>query len=284
MAKEILETNEESVEEIPNSFDKPKEWSLHDKLFSKVNILWLFHQKPELNDEQKRVLQWQIERFVKLMWVEPVMESNELSLLPKWTLIHQTDFNKEEDFEKLKNIASTWIITWQAFWVPEADQETYYCADFLRVRKDCKIKERRLKRRFSKSKLLMPMMGVWFDVKDAISFIITPNEKMRELSSYDCYNDDENWKFVKTFVNEKWLPLKYGDSSPCFFGLLSDFQNWWDLQTNIWSSILFWVPSNFITWIVCWEDVVKDKEKILFLKDTFPGRVLYDKEWNVINI
>ena len=66
--------------------------------------------------------------------------------------------------------------------------------------------------------------------------------------------------------------------------LHSDIINWWDFQTNIWSSILFWVPSNFITWIVCWDNVVKNKEKLLFLKDTFPGRALYDKEGNVINI
>lgn len=278
MAKETLNLNEDYIGTVQDgSFNNPKEWTLYHKLFSVIKLQELFDWTPELSGEQKKILQWQIERFVKLMGADFVSQNEALSSLPAWTLIHQTDFSKEEDFEKLKNIASTWIITWQAVWEPE-DGETFYCADFFRVRKDCKIKDWRLKQCELWSKIVR-MVWRWSFDGATVSFIITPNDKMRELSSYDCYSDDENWKIVKTFVNEKNLPLKSEKPS---FGLNGDFQNWWDLQTNIWSSILFWIPSNFITWIVCWDNVVKDKEKLLFLKDTFPGRVLYDKEGNIV--
>lgn len=278
MAKETLNLNEDYIGTVQDgSFNNPKEWTLYYKLFSVIKLQELFDWTHELSEEQKKILQWQIERFVKLMGADFVSQNEALSSLPAWTLIHSTDFRSEEDKEKLKSISDTWVLTWQAFWIPE-EGETYYCADFVKVWKDCEIKNWRAKKCVGKFWLDITK-GASFSNPDAISFIITPNEKMRELSSYDCYSDDENGKITKTFVKEERLPLK---SEKPFFGLHSDIINWWDFQTNIWSSILFWVPSNFITWIVCWDNVIKDKEKLLFLKDIFPGRVLYDKEWNIV--
>ena len=282
MAKETLNLNEDYIGTVQDgSFNNPKEWTLYHKLFSIIKLQELFNSKPELSEDKKRILQWQIEKFVKLMGADFVSQNEALSSLPAWTLIHSTDFRSEEDKEKLRNISDTWILTWQAVWIPEDGQETYYCADFFKVWKDCKIKDWELKKCFSFGG--MRNIDRWnFSDWDAISFIITPNESIKELCSYDCYSDDENGKVTKTFVNERGLPLKYSKSSPFQYALSCDSKNRWDWQSNIWSSVLFWVPSNFITGIVCWDNVVKDKEKIKYLKEIFPGRILYDKEWNIV--
>lgn len=288
MVKETLNLNRDYIGTVQdNLFNNPKNWSLYHKLFSVIKIQELFDSKPELSEKQKKILQWQIERFVKLMGVNFIAQNQELLSLPVWTLIHSTDFTSEEDKEKLKNISDTWILTWQAVWIPEDGQETYYCADFFKVWKDCKIKDWKLKKCLSWGKLKVNLdVDRWnFSDWDAISFVITPNESIKELCSYDCYRDDNrNGEITKTFVNVASLPLKYSKHQPYQFALSDDSQKWWDLQSNIWSSILFWVPSNFITGIVCWDNVIKDKEKIKYLKEIFPGRMLYDKEWNSVYV
>jgi hypothetical protein len=94
----------------------------------------------ELNEQGMEIFLAQINRFNDLrekVVIEPkiIVNNDGKVIFPEGTLIHGTDFS----VEKVTSIANSGIITGQAFGIKE-DHETFYCADFLGL-----IKNKRLK-------------------------------------------------------------------------------------------------------------------------------------------
>lgn len=214
----------------------------------------------ELNiaDTQKKILNEQINRFDKLK--KEIIDNKGISfnedgkvVLKEGTLIHGTSYFEPQ---KIANISKTGILTGQSLGIEE-DGETFYCADFHRISKTTTMEE----------------YNDHFTYKDArtpfghfrnssIAFIISPDPKLDELLSYDCYRENTNESDItKSFVNEMGLP---------------------NVDKEKLSSILYGVPSNAFSGIVIGDEIFKSEETIMFLIKLFPSCYITSKTGELI--
>ena len=220
--------------------------------------------ETDLTDEQRKIFIEQINRFNMLSRI--YVGINFLDILDgkiafrEGTLIHGISGYDEE---KLDNISKTGILTGQAVGISE-DGETYYCADFHRIDKDMTVEE--YCNNFKINDGRCPFGEIKADISKSVAFVVVPNERCRELLSYDCYRTDTRESDItRSFVNLNGLPRKGS-------------------ETDKVSSILYGVPHNFINGIVVGGKVLDDMNKIKFLIDRFPncyimtgfGELIYD--------
>lgn len=194
-----------------------------------------------LDLDSQRLIKEQMERFEKIR-KEPrkVIVPEDKIQFPKGTLIHGTPFN----LDTLKSISNSGIITGQYFGIEE-DGETYYCADFHKVKDDQTLKEYNDNFPYKDGRCPFGILG-----KDTVALVIYPDKRMDEVTKYDCFNKDtEEGKKTRNLVNENGLP--YDDN-------------------NIVSSILFGVPSNFINGIVLGDNVI-NKDNVYKIIEMYPS-------------
>jgi len=195
----------------------------------------------ELPKDQIVILRNQMNRFQTLQGrTRKQIIPKSIPILPEGTLIHGTSFNEK----KLKSIAESGIITGQYFGIEE-DGETYYCADFHRVKKEETLEE----------------YNEWFPYRDGrcpfgtrgkntVAFIIHPDPEREELCKYDCYRESTNEsEATREFVNINGLPVE---------------------DREIASSILFGIPSSFINGVVVGDNLINEKN-IQLLRSLFPN-------------
>lgn len=203
-----------------------------------MNLEQLFER---LNPEEIKILKEQIARFqnCSTMPRQDIKIDKEI-ILPEGTLIHGTPVNKDT----LSSIANTGIITGQAFGIEE-DGETFYCADFHRTNKDISLKDYNENFTYIDARCPFGRRG-----KFTLAFVIYPNENIKKLIAYDCYkNSTEESDITKKFVNTKALPIEDG---------------------SIVSSILFGIPSNFISGIILGDNSINE-DMVSFLIEQYPG-------------
>ena len=203
-----------------------------------MNIEGLFEGLPV---EQQKILREQIERFIKLKETprKPV-EVGDVIKLPVGTLIHGTAVNEET----LSSIAESGILTGQAFGIAE-DGETYHCADFHRVKHEMSIANYNYQFPYRDGRCPFGRNG-----RFSLGLVLFPDEKLEELTSYDCYREKTKASDdTKSFVNMKGLPNK---------------------DPEMLSSILFGVPSNFISGVIIGDNNIK-LEVVKFIIEKFPG-------------
>lgn len=217
-----------------------------------------FIDELNISDIQKKILNEQINRFDKLK--TQIIDNKGISInedgkvvLKEGTLIHGTSYFEPE---KITNISKTGILTGQSLGIEE-DGETFYCADFHRVSKTTTIEE------YNKS----------FNYRDgrtpfghfrnsSIAFIISPDSKLDELLSYDCYRENTNASDItKSFVNEMGLP---------------------NVDKEKLSSILYGVPSNAFSGIVIGDEIFKSEETVSFLIQLFPNCYITSKTGELV--
>ena len=203
-----------------------------------MNIEKLFEGLP-IN--KQRILRNQIDRFIKQRGLpRKIAETGDTITLPKGTLIHGTRVKEEN----LTSIAESGIITGQAFGIEE-DGETFYCADFHRVKDDITLADYNEQFPYNDGRCPFGRKG-----KYTLAFIIFPDKNLDEIVSYDCYREGtKESDTTKSFVNTKGLPVK---------------------DTSLAASILFGVPSNFINGIVLGDNYINE-EIVKFLIEQFPG-------------
>ena len=202
-----------------------------------------------LSAEKLQILKEQMQRFEKLKKEErKSVEVGEKIILPEGTLIHGTAFIKDV----ISSISKTGIITGQYFG-QEEDGETYYCADFHRVNKEITLEEYNNEFEYNDGRC---PFGIHGSNKGTVAFIILPDEKLDEITAYDCYKEEtQEAKKTQEFVNMEGLPIS--DKSKV-------------------SSILYGIPSNFINVIVV-SDTEITEENIEFLIQEFPNTFLVRK-------
>lgn len=198
-----------------------------------------------LSKEQEIIFIEQINRFNQLSQmtmnsIDLVFNSMGSLMFKKGTLIHGTS---NFDYDKIDGISKSGILTGQAIGISE-DGETYYCADFHRVKEDISIDEYNLG--FSYNDGRCPF-GKRADISKSIAFVLESNDSNRELLSYDCYRDTTEGIATRSFVNS--MPLDKDKAS----------------------SILYGVPANCFVGIVVGGKIVNDKEKIDYLISKFPN-------------
>lgn len=221
-----------------------------------------------LSDEQKTIFIEQINRFNELSKVSMNNDGFSLTTMgklcfKKGTIIHGTNVF---DYDKIDGIANSGILTGQAIGISE-DCETYYCADFHRVKEDISVDE--YNSHFAYNDGRCPF-GKRADISKSIAFVIVPNDDNKELLSYDCYRDTTFGIATRSFVNS--MPL------------VSD--------KDVASSILYGVPANCISGIVVGGKIVNDKEKIDYLISKFPncyivtcfGELIYNPRKNEVSM
>lgn len=203
-----------------------------------MNIEGLFEGLPI---EKQKVLREQIDRFIKLKgFPRKPVTIEDIIRLPEGTLIHGTPVNEES----LSSIAESGIITGQAFGIAE-DGETFYCADFHRVKHTMSLANYNDQFPYNDGRCPFGKRG-----KYTLAFILYPDKELDELTSYDCYRDStKESDTTKSFVNTKGLPVK---------------------DTSLASSVLFGIPSNFISGIVLGDAHIK-LDVVKFLIEKFPG-------------
>lgn len=195
----------------------------------------------DLTPEKARILRNQIERFdmYKNQDIIGVDIEKEI-VLPEGTLIHGTSCMPKT----LTSISETGIITGQAFGIPE-DGETFFCADFHRVDKIQTMEEYNKEFSYGDGRCPFGNKG-----KRKVAFIIYPNEKLKEITDYDCYRDDTQASLdTKGFVNMAGLPIN---------------------DKNKASSVLFGVPKCFISGIVLGDECINE-EFVDYIIKRFPG-------------
>lgn len=195
-----------------------------------------------LNKEEIKTLGNQINRFEEMSnYQRKAVNISDDVILPKGTLIHGTLFDKK----MLSSIAQTGIITGQYFGIEE-DGETYYCADFHKTFKDISLSEYNNWFPYRDGRCPFGKFG-----KDQVAFLLFPDDRAKDIMSYDCYGDsnDSNVLITQNFVNMAGLPME---------------------DRNLCSSILFGVPNCFINGIVVGDDVISE-DNISFLIDKFPN-------------
>lgn len=222
------------------------------------NIPESFLIEGELNDEQRKVLIEQISRFNKIKACgfkdnSPILNEKGEVILKEGMLIHGIS---NFDFNKVLNIKNTGILTGQALGIEE-DGETYYCADFHRVDKDITFNDYSMNFSYRDGRCPMGKFNIG---GKSLAFIIDKSDYYdNELFKYDCYREGTLESDVtKSFIN--YMPMK----------------------NEVASSILYGVPSNFIVGIVIGNKLVKDREVVKFLVDTFPNCYLIGKFGDMI--
>lgn len=219
-----------------------------------------------INQTQKEILIAQINRFNELN--EKIIpnkgamtDENGKLIFLKGTIIHGTS---NCDMQKLQSIANTGIITGQAVGKSE-DGETYYCADFHRVKEDISIED--YDRSFPYNDGRTPFGKLR---ARNIAFVIQPTLEMEKLLSYDCYRTGTiESEQTRTFVNG--LPIS---------------------EHEIASSILYGVPSSCFSGIILGDLIFQSKETIKFLMSIFPdcyiasrrGDVIYDPAFKNVDM
>lgn len=201
----------------------------------------------ELTDDQTKIFISQINRFNQLSELnkvssDPNLNSSGRLLFSKGTLIHGID---NFDYDKLDSISKSGILTGQAVGISE-DGETYYCADFHRVKDDISVLEYNSWFHYNDGRC---PFGKRADISRSVAFIIVPDDESKELLSYDCYRDTSEGLVTRSFVNT--MPL-VDDKSVA-------------------SSILYGVPANCFNGIVLGGKIVNDREKIEYLINKFPN-------------
>lgn len=206
-----------------------------------------FLVETELTLEQVRVLIEQINRFNELSEAyqsicEPELDKDGNLMFSKGTIIHGM---KYFDKNKLNSISKTGILTGQAVGISE-DCETYYCADFHRVKENITVDEYNLNFKINDGR--SPFGKRRADISDNVAFVIVPNDKNRELLSYDCYREGtREAEVTRSFVRNMPLDMEVG------------------------ASILYGVPANCINGIIVGGKLLDDKSNIDFLIDKFPN-------------
>lgn len=217
-----------------------------------------FLMEMELSREQEIIFIEQINRFNALNEMEnnpssPIVDENGKLMLKEGMLIHGiSGFSNK----KLDSISKSGILTGQAVGVSE-DGETYYCADFHRVKEDISIEDYNKWFRYNDGRC---PFGKRADFSREVAFIITPTDENRELLKYDCYRDTTEGLATRSYVN--YMPMK----------------------SEVASSILYGVPVVCFNGIVVGGKIINDKEKIDYLIEKFPhcyivssfGELLYN--------
>lgn len=215
-----------------------------------MNIEGLFEGLPI---EQQKILRAQIDRFIKLKGIpQKPVDIKDMIRLPEGTLIHGTPV----DQESLSSIAESGIITGQAFGIAE-DGETFHCADFHRVPHDMSLANYNDQFPYNDGRCPFGKRG-----KFTLALVLYPDENLEELISYDCYRDGtEASASTKGFVNQQGLPLQD--------------------KPELGASILFGVPSNFVSGIVLGDNNIKE-EMVKFLMEKFPGAFISRNNGEII--
>lgn len=237
-----------------------------------------FLVEGELTHRQLLVLLEQINRFNKLKngyskVGVPSFDVDGNLVFKKGTLIHGISKYSEG---KLDSISKTGILTGQALGISE-DGETYYCADFHRVKKDISVYDYSVN--FSCNDGRCPFGNnprlnasdidenirtseYKMDMSNSVAFILTPNEDNKELLAYDCYRDSTIESYItKSFIN--MMPFD---------------------DREVGSSILYGVPASCLEGIIVGGRVLEDKSKIDYLISKFPncylissfGKIIYN--------
>lgn len=221
--------------------------------------------ETDLTEEQKGILISQINRFNKLNDIynkkaSPILDMNGGVFLTKGSIIHGIRSYNEN---KLDNISKTGILTGQAVGVSE-DCETYYCADFHRVRENISMND--YNEGFKINDGRCPFGKVRADNSSKVAFVVVPNEYNRELLSYDCYRENtREAEITRSFINS--MPID---------------------DRELGSSILYGVPVSCIEGIIVGGIILSDKAKIDFLIQKFPhcyitsahGELIYNPSKN----
>lgn len=225
-----------------------------------------FLDGEKLSENGKKILVNQINRFNSLR--EQIIKTttivrNGKIVFPEGTIFHGTRIYDQDAIKKLEGIASLGIITGQAVGLHE-DGETFYCADFFRVQKDISVEE--FQQQFEDRAGYTPFSRG----NSSIAFIITPNPELDEILKYDCYREGtKESEIAKEFVNMAGLPRT-------------------GAETESVSSILYGVPSNFISMIAIGDILLESKEIIEAIIKLFPeaniiskvGEIIYEPNMN----
>ena len=205
-----------------------------------------------LKPEQAKILREQIERFNMYKNRDRrTVDIDKEIVLPLGTLIHGTGCVAET----LKNISETGIITGQAFGIPE-DGETFYCADFHRVSETQSLEDYNNSFSYSDGRCPFGTKG-----KKQVAFVIYPNQELKEIIDFDCYrNETQASVATKSFVNMEGLPIDDREKA---------------------SSVLFGVPSCFISGVVLGDDCITE-EVVTFISEKFPGAFITRNNGEVI--
>lgn len=223
-----------------------------------------FLVEGELSSEQIRIFLEQIDRFNELSTsysniCGPMISDDGSIIFKKGTLIHGISGYNEI---KIDNISKTGILTGQAIGKSE-DGETFYCADFHRVKEDVSVLDYSLnfKANDGRCPFGSAMMNdvnnennrrhseYKMDISGSVAFVLTPNGVNRELLSYDCYRDGTlESDITRSFIN--MVPID---------------------DKELGSSILYGVPASCLEGIIVGGKVLQDKNKIDYLIEKFPN-------------
>lgn len=226
----------ERIDKIPDNFLMEKELTKEQEII----FLEQINRFNELSEKEFGPCQFNVNDFGKIM-------------LAKDTLIHGIS---AFSYEKLDNISKSGILTGQAIGVSE-DGETYYCADFHRVKEDISVED--YNKWFPYNDGRCPF-GKRADVSREVAFIISPSEEINDLLKYDCYRNTTEGLATRSFIN--YMPM----------------------NPEVASSILYGIPANCIDGIVVGGKVLNDSEQIYYLIEKFPqcyilssyGELIYD--------
>ena len=193
----------------------------------------------ELDIEKINILKEQIQRFNALKKEErKIVEIDDRIILPEGTLIHGTPCY----LSNLESISKTGILTGQSVGKIE-DGETYYCADFHRVSEKQTLEQYNKEFPYIDGRCPFGKKG-----KGTLAFIIFPDERLKELISYDCYRENTlESNITKEFIN--FLPIEAREKG---------------------SSILFGIPSNFINGVIIGDKYINEGVVDFIIKQ-FPG-------------
>lgn len=228
-----------------HEYDKDDSYSLPEKIYK--------YKSLDNLDKEKLNQQYQLYLKLSSLFIPNdlfLREKAGVPLLSSWTLVHWTPF----DLDVLKSIKQKWILSWEILWIPE-DNETNYCADFFRIPSNMSIAEYK---EWINTPIMKGSVRLQHPEKTKLSsnvtiIINTHNKTVAPLLEKDAY---KKWSWMENIVTNL-------------------------LNYDHLSAVLYWIPANFISWLIIPERILADNENIKSLQNIFwPDVLLFDRNWN----
>lgn len=234
------EIENQALDQFPNTFVK------YGEIFSEEQLEFLQKQWTKFN------------RYKKYNIDNATVTKNEDGkvILKEGTLVHGTGVYNPET---LKKISETGILSGDFIGIHE-DGETYYCADFIRMKEDKMIEE--MKDNAGGRIPLHPEQA-------SIAFIINPSKEIEEFTNTDAYSqiNDDN-KVIRNLMNlrNKGVVQKYLSS---------------DRRGEV-AAIPVGIPVNCFSGILVGDVILKDEDKIKELITLFPNCYITSRTGQII--
>lgn len=236
-----------------------------------------FSQKEMLEEIFKN----QYDAFVKFTNPKTINKLKPNMKLSANTLIHGTSF----DYDKLKSIKETGILSGDFIGIEEQHEETPFMADFFRIDKEVSLFQFYLKMNGTRNWYVTRFSPINdMGIKPSNVYIDVSNCRLPFLNSEKSYN---NVAFILNGDNEilkAFQQYDYYRKLNTTIEKIGNRKNTSEFYPPEMSAIFLGVPSSLFSAIIVGSRVERNEEKMAFLKETFNDLVILSCSGKIIYV